>query len=316
VLVDKENDAMDIYEVDRETFAELFPATHIYNSVAFAELNSGKVERVRYLTFSDTKQRFGVILGERDRVLRSPFSAPFGGFIQKGVQNLANMEHAASLLTAYATEHSLGISVTLPPLVYDASQLSKWAKVLMSTMTVRCVDLNYHMDLSRFPDYRQIIDRSARNKLNHALRQGFRLVRLDGCCHADVARAYEVIRRNRAERGYPLRMTLEQVWKTVSGVVKADFFVLEHEGRDVAAAQVFHVAEGIVQVIYWGDIREYSELRPMNYLAYSVAKHYYEAGMRILDIGPSTENGVPNHGLCEFKEDTGCSVSLKYSFVI
>lgn len=54
-----------------------------------------------------------------------------------------------------------------------------------------------------------------------------------------MARAYEVIRRNREERGFPLRMTLEQVWQTVSNVVQADFFVLEHEGEDVAAAQVF-----------------------------------------------------------------------------
>ena len=34
----------------------------------------------------------------------------------------------------------------------------------------------------------------------------------------------------------------------------------------------------------------------------------------ILDIGPSTENGIPNYGLCEFKESIGCSVTMKYSF--
>ena len=77
-----------------------------------------------------------------------------------------------------------------------------------------------------------------------------------------------MIRRNREERGFPLRMTLEQVWQTVSNVIRADFFMLEHEGEDVAAAQVFHVAEGVAQVVYWGDIREYSALRPMNFLTY------------------------------------------------
>ena len=130
-----------------------------------------------------------------------------------------------------------------------------------------------------------------------------------------MERAYEVIRRNREEHGYPLRMTLEQVWQTVTSVVKADFFVLEHEGRDVAAAQISHVAEGIAQVIYWGDIRKYSALRPMNFLAYSLLDHYYKQGLRILDIGPSTEDGVPNYGLCEFKENIGCEVTLKYRFV-
>ncbi len=307
---------MEIQEIDRDLFDELYPSQHVYNSTAFAELNNNKVECVHYLSFSDTKPRFGIILGERDSVLRSPFSAPFGGFTQRGMQSLAKMETAADRLIEYAAERSLDLDITLPPLVYNESQLSKWASVLMNKMQVRCVDLNYHTDLMRFPDYIHIIDRSARNKLNHALQQNFNLVQLDSRYHTDVARAYEIIRRNREERSYPLRMTLEQVWQTVNSTIRADFFVLEHEGNDVAAAQVFHSADSVAQVIYWGDIREYSALRPMNYLAYSVAKHYYEAGLRILDIGPSTENGVPNHGLCEFKEDTGCSVTLKYSFIL
>ena len=52
----------------------------------------------------------------------------------------------------------------------------------------------------------------------------------------------------------------------------------------------------------------------MNYLAFSLFSYYFDKGLRILDIGPSTENGTPNYGLCEFKENIGCSVTLKYSF--
>lgn len=113
-----------------------------------------------------------------------------------------------------------------------------------------------------------------------------------------------------------MRMTLEQVWQTVSTVVEADIFVLSHEENDVAAALVYHVADGIAQVIYWGDIREYSVLRPMNMLTYRVFKHYYDEGLRILDIGISTEDGVPNFGLCDFKQGIGCTTSLKYCFEI
>lgn len=52
----------------------------------------------------------------------------------------------------------------------------------------------------------------------------------------------------------------------------------------------------------------------MNMLTYSLFQHYRKTGVRILDIGISTENGIPNFGLCEFKESIGCSVSLKYCF--
>lgn len=307
---------MTITEVSAEEYASLFTPLHVYGGVPFTRLNAARAEEVDYMVFSDAKPRFGIILGKRGGVLRSPFSAPFGGFSQHGVQNLQNMEAAVKLLEEYAAGHRLGIQITLPPLLYGESQLSKWASVLMRAGFGQTVDLNYYFPLSHFPDYRKIIDRSARNHLNRSLKSGFRLIELDSGNPDDVARAYEVIRRNREERGYPLRMTLEQVWQTVSRVVRADFFVLEHEDNDVAAAQIFHVAPGIAQVIYWGDIRQYSDLRPMNYLTYAVFEHYYGQGLRVLDIGPSTEDGIPNYGLCEFKEDTGCEVTLKYRFVM
>lgn len=37
--------------------------------------------------------------------------------------------------------------------------------------------------------------------------------------------------------------------------------------------------------------------------------------LKYLDIGPSTENSIPNYGLCDFKESIGCRRSLKYTMV-
>ncbi len=307
---------MELTEISDKEFGSLFPAAHVYNSTEFAELNADKAETVRYLAFADSKPRFGIILGERGGILRSPFSAPFGSFTMRGKQNLQNMEAALQLLKEYARREDKGLRIALPPLVYDESQLSKWVSVFLRAGFSQTVDLNYYIRLSNVPDYMKIIDRSARNHLNRSLKENFNLVKMNTADRLEVGRAYEVIRRNREERGYPLRMTFEQVWQTVSRVVRADFFVLEHEGCDVAAAQIFHVAPGIAQVIYWGDIRQYSALRPMNYLTYAVARHYYGENLRLLDIGPSTEDGIPNYGLCEFKEDTGCDVSPKYWFSI
>ena len=306
---------MRIIRLSPDEFSGIYTAPHVFDTVDFARLNSAKAESIHYLSIADTKHRFGIILGECGGWLRSPFSAPFGGFMQNGgTHGLEHMEEAVGLLLDYARSKGLHTAVTLPPLVYDESQLSKWAGVMMRSMDVRCVDLNYHFDLARTDDYERHIDRSARKNLHQSLKENFRMVRLDSGDRSQVARAYDVIRRNREERGFPLRMTLEQVWQTVSRVVRADFFVLEHEGCDVAAAQVFHVADGIAQVVYWGDIRQYSALRPMNFLTSSLFSHYRAEGLRTLDIGPSTECGIPNYGLCKFKENIGCSVTLKYSF--
>lgn len=305
---------MQIKNLTPDEFASTFQATHVFNTVAFAQLNSDKVERVHYLSFDDPKICFGIVLGESNGVLRSPFSAPFGGFLEKGTHGLERMEKAVDALADYAKERSLRLQITLQPMVYDETRLSMWVNVMMRKMQLHHTDLNYHFDISRMPNYSSVINRSARKLLNQALRQNFCLRKLDSGNRDDVARAYNVISCNRKERGFPLRMTFEQVWQTVSRVVTADFFVLEHEGCDVAAAQIFHVADGIAQVVYWGDIRQYAKLRPMNYLAYSLFGYYADNGLRILDIGPSTEDGIPNYGLCEFKESIGCSVTMKYSF--
>lgn len=295
-------------------FSSTFQAAHIFNTVAFAQLNSDKVERVHYLSFNDPKPCFGIVLGESNGMLRSPFSAPFGGFLENGTHRLERLEKAVDMLVDYAKERSLKLLITLPPLLYDETKISKWVSVMTRKMQLSYINLNYHLDISRMPYYRSVIDRSARNHLNQALRQNYCLHKLNSANRDDVARVYNVICCNHKERGFPLRMTFEQVWQTVSNVISADFFVLEHEGVDVAAAQIFHVADGIAQVVYWGDIRQYAKLRPMNYLAYSLLRYYYDQGLRVLDIGPSTENGMPNYGLCEFKENIGCSVTMKYSF--
>lgn len=307
---------MTINEITASEFAEHFTPSHIYNGIPFTKLNATKVDSINYLSIGDNKMRFGIILGKHDNKLCSPFSAPFGGFTIRGVQSIRLMDEAVNLLKDYAKDKGLGLRIALQPIVYDETQLSKLISAFLRAGYKHTVDLNYYFSLHKFDNYTKNIERSARKNLSHAMQEDFTFEKLDSHKFSDVARAYEVIRRNREEHDYPLRMSVEQVWQTVTEVVKADFFVLSHEGNDIAAAQVFHVAEGIAQVIYWGDIRKYSNLRPMNYLTYEIFRHYRKAGLKILDIGPSTENGEPNYGLCEFKENIGCDVTLKYWFTI
>lgn len=108
-------------------------------------------------------------------------------------------------------------------------------------------------------------------------------------------------------------MSLDDVEATAA-LVGADFFVVTHGGEDVAGAMMYPTASGVMQLIYWGDIPGYGELRPMNLLAYHIYEHYRAAGVRVLDLGPATEDGVPNYGLCVFKESLGALPSLKYTF--
>lgn len=303
-----------IKEVSAEEYKSCFIChPHIYNTTAFAVLNRHKVENIRYLLFEDTKTRFGMILGERDTALCSPFSAPFGGFSSHKQQKLEYLDEAVMKLKEYGESQNKKIIITLPPAFYDPMLVAHTVNVLSRRAALRHMEINYHFDLCNMERYDEIIDRNARKNLRRAMKENFSFIHITADDPDGVKRAYDIIRRNREEHVYPLRMSINDVIKTTQ-LIPAEFFILSHNGDDVAAAQVFQTAEDIHQVIYWGDIRQYSELRPMNRLAHDIFEYYHERGARILDIGPSTEGGVPNYGLCDFKEGIGCSASSKFSF--
>lgn len=70
---------MQIVRTTPQEYKSLFPnPSHVFNSVEFNELNRHKCDDVHYLVIKDDKGkvRFGIILGQKGNMLKSPFSAP------------------------------------------------------------------------------------------------------------------------------------------------------------------------------------------------------------------------------------------------
>lgn len=286
---------------------------HIFNSTAFIELNGGRYDAVHYLMFRQGKIKLGIVLAERDGELCSPVSAPFGGFsFVKSDVSVLVIEQAVEVLAQWVVGRNCTAEITLPPLFYASDFLCKVVNVFdRSLFKLQYTDLNYQIELHENTDYMDMIQYNARRNLNIAIKQPYTFYQATN--DDQIEQAYQIIKANRESKGYPLKMTFENVLNTIR-IIPADFFILELDGIGVAAAQIFHVAKGIVQVIYWGDAPGYAEARPMNYLSYKVVEHYVKTDVKVIDIGPSTEYGVPNYGLCEFKESIGCSVALKYKY--
>ena len=307
---------MEINRVEAEEYKSYFPKNeHIFNSVAFTELNKHKCKSVRYLVFKDKKARLGIIAGENDGILLSPFSAPFGGFDAPEMERIEYYDQAAEQLRDYLRQEGLKMRIVLPPSIYGSFVAKSYSSLMRAGAHIMYTDLNYAYELSRFEEYEDYLERSARKNYHQSLRHDLKFEILDGNNPTDIARAYAVIQTNRNAKGFPLRMTLEDVVRTAS-VVSPDFFVLSYQGLDVAAAMVYPVKDGIAQVIYWGDDPAFSELKVMNFLTYKVFAYYYASDLKYLDIGPSTEQGIPNYGLCSFKENIGCTISLKHILVL
>jgi len=306
---------MEIREVDANTYQSYLQATsHVFNSVAFTEMNKDKCEEVFYLLFKSEKVCCGISVGIRNGNVLSPFSAPFGGFeaIQPDV-SIKQLIDATHLLQSWAIEKGFqGIRITLPPSIYGDHWVSKQVAAFNETaVPVEYIDVNYHINTVQSNEqYQDSLRRNARKNLNRALESDLRFEKVFPDRYQVV---YDVIAKNRAQRGFPLRMSFEQIEHTIK-VVNASFFMVSHSQNPIAAAMVFEVSPSIHQVVYWGDLHEFAHYKPMNFLSFKLFEHFSHQHIQLLDIGPSTEHGKLNVGLGDFKESIGCAISLKYTF--
>jgi len=305
---------MEVLEVDPIKFDKLIPIKrHVFSGAEFNVLNKDKVESVKFITFSKkNKIVIGIVGGVRNNTLYSPFSAPFGGWVYNGALNLEDLETAYVLLEKHLIEQNIEhIKIILPPFFYDESGLALIFNTAMRhSYSISNVDLNFQFDLVNFNDnYLSTIHYNANKNYRIGERSGLTIRKAQGT--EEVKMAFDVIAQNRKERGFPLKMSFENIAETVK-IIPADFFIVfNKESVPVASAMVFYVTKDIVQVVYWGHIMEFSSLKPVNYLSYYLFDHYKKTGLKFVDIGPSTEDSMPNYGLVEFKESIGCSISSK-----
>jgi len=282
---------------------------HIFNKKEFIELNKHKCSELHYLDFNG----ISIVLGEKDGELYSPFSAPFGGFssLQK-TPSLEMIEQACEKLYEWLKEKNKKCHITLPPLFYNESFISKCISAMQRNgFKIDYGDLNYHFDLTE-----QIkMQYNARKHWNTATRNNLRLALIND--NENMQIAHSIIANNRKERGYPPHLSLEEFCETAKAInINLDCFLVYSSKEPIAAALVFVIEPKRSFVVLWGDNREKKEMRPMNFLALSMAEHYKSQGYLSLDLGPSSKNGIPSYGLCSFKESLGCTLTLKYTMGI
>jgi hypothetical protein len=310
---------MEILEVKASEYAEIVATPyHVFGSASFNELNKNKCSELHYLLFKEGKFRLGIIGGRKDDSFCSPFSAPFGGFTCLSSEvRLQYIESSLELLKEWATEKKYAnITIILPPTIYAESFITKQSNCMYRKgYTISTFDLNHSVDLGNFVDgYLARIWYNARKNLRFAESSNLRLI----TCISDDEKltAYNIIKENRNARGFPLRMEWKELLDT-SRIIQSDFFMaFNDQGIPIASAVVFQVNQDIVKVIYWGDLPEYSNLRSMNFLSYSVFSYYNSKGVKIVDIGHSTVDSIPNYGLCEFKESLGCDTTGRFTFLL
>lgn len=302
---------MQVNEINRQEYDSLVKIHFsIFDNSNFCELNRSKVDDIKYLLFNDVKNRFYLVLGIKDGIVKIPFSASFAMLANISFHNKIICYHeAVKALTdwIYANGYKKVI-FSLPPYFYNPTTITMLYNALfVNGYKIEDIEVNYEYYLSKFSDkYEMDIDPKARQKLRSSFKNGLTFEKTD-----DIDLVYEVIRQNREYRGFPLRMSIDDV-KSTRNVVDTDLFLARNaDGEPIASALVYHITDKILRVIYWGNTAESENLRPMNFLSYNVFKYYSDKSFYVIDIGHSTDDSIPNFGLCDFKQAIGCDCSPK-----
>lgn len=286
-----------------------------FDNIEFTELNKKKVDEIKYFIFNNGKNRFGLVAGIKDKILKCPFSATFGIFSEITHNNSIQHYHNAinSLIEWCKQKNLKQIIFCCPPIFYDKNHITKFQNALFcNNFQLLDYDVNFEYNLSNFKNgYVESLSSDARRNLKISLKEDLSFEKTD-----DIDSVYAIIKQNREEKGFPLWMSLDDI-KNTNNIIKSDFFLVKNKNNEnIASAYVQKITKKIVNVVYWGNIQKYDKLYPMNFIAYKIFEYYSNIkNIDFVSIGTSTKDGIPNIGLCNFKTNIGCSCSPKLNFI-
>lgn len=306
--------------VSADEYERLVPDRRVFfNEPRFTELNRDKVDEVHYLVFyREQSARFGLIAGKKGDQFLTPFSAPYSypvSIIDES--KIETIDEALLTFEEYAVGNGVkAIRFIFPPLFYDEHLLSGWINAFYrNNYKVVNLDINYALNLKKLnvdeESYGDLITQKGRKGLRRAERSGLEVVKCE--TEEDYREAYSIIQIGHESKGFPVKLSFEQLMRTME-LVDHDAFIVRKDGKGIVGEILYRVNNSIVQGIYTGTHPDYLNYNGMNLLTYYTIRYYGDKGYEILDKAISTEDSVPNYGLCNFKESVGCERSLKYTF--
>ncbi len=316
-----EKELWHVRRVSAEEYEALVPNKGLFfNEPRFTELNKAKVDDIYYLILMRAESaRFGVIIGMLGDEARCPFSAPYSypvAIIDESKQE--TIDAALAVMEEYLIAESIrSIQYIFPPLFYDEHLLSGWVSALYrNEYTVANLDISYALDLDKLnvdeEQYSKMITAKGRKGLKRARRSGLQILKCE--TEEDFREAYRVIKIGHEFKGFPVKLSYEQLSNTLK-LVEHDAFIVKKDGVGIVAEYLYRINDRIVLGIYTGIHPDYMNCNGMNLLTWHTIQYYGGLGYKILDKAIATEISEPNYGLCNFKESVGCKRSLKYTFV-
>jgi hypothetical protein len=288
----------------------------IFNSVQFFQLH--KSGSAFYFQLAATSPSRVVGIAHFTEVepgyFRSPVRGTFGGFeFGENLRVQAVEGFVAEVERQLREAGARNIEILAPPTNLNASASAVLYNVLVRRgYAVKYADLDCFLLVDAVP----LVE-----KVKHSRRQRIHKCRRDGMSAVEVEeglreQVYDVIFANRSRRGYPVTMTYEAIQEMAAAFPKGLVFFGAFSGEEMIASSIcVWISPAVLYVFYWGDLPGWEKFSPVSLLAETIYDYAWQNGCRMLDLGTSTKDGLPNYGLMDFKHEMGCQEALKLTFV-
>jgi len=261
--------------------------------------------------FGMESHEFRFIYDINNASLKSPGRATFGGiWISAGIPT-----HTYFINLYQSLFEQLRIvdqiNVTLPPEYFYPEIFLNQSKALEACgFEKKYTDHNFHVDLPLWTPAN--LSKGNRKKIRQFADAGGEIVLGSDI---DFVAAYEVLRKNRENRGVKISMDREKFIKNIfefPGNYK--IYLAKVKSEIAAVAYVVRLSEQVNYVLFWGDDTKFRHLSPVASLLKFLISVSREEGCKVLDLGISSVDGVLDDGLARFKSNLGAIETFKPTY--
>lgn len=293
---------------------------NLFNTAEFLDATLSAGDRRLQVDHHDHTGRLigslvGVVTGSE---FVSGYSAPFGGIdlvrdSEGSSSAIALVDHALSVLRDEGVRRV--VIRSRPPSHGQSVAVAEFA-LLHAQFAISSAELSHSIDITRFPTTDAYIDSlksAGRWRLKASLAGGWDFSA--AATEEEWSMAYGVLETNRRIKGRRLQLSLSYIRMLRDRLPGRIVMFLGRAGTEAAAAAlVYLVSPGCALVVYWGDQPTAHRRSPMNALAKHVVDWAIEKRLGVVDLGPSTAQGIPDDGLEQFKRSILAPAELRLTF--
>ena len=285
-------------------------AVYIFNSPIFYDLH--KNSESFFLSFFLKDMLIGNISFRKESgMLISPIQGTFGGInFNKKISSKTKQDCISLLVNYLQTNYSnFTIQISQPPLAHDVFLNEESLLMQYLDFEIHKVEINHSVIVSKDT----LEQKMSRNNIKRLKKCNSSLFVFEQS--KNFKKSYEVIKINRTSKDVKISMSYEQIMKMQKRFPDDLFFFDLKDGvKIIASSLCIKIKEDILYVFYWGDLPGYEKFSPIVSLSKNIYDFAALNGFKILDVGTSSLNGEPNHGLIRFKDGLGFQPSLKFTY--